>query len=212
MTNSEKERFCLLAASLFAPPDGAVLADLGRVEIRSLIEEYGREWGAEGRLAEGLAGTGEGALSVLQEEYARLFGAWQEKISLVESTYKPWTGDRRCGMVFAASKGLVMGDHALHMLELYRQASLEVPEEYRSMPDHLCLEMEFLALLYRWASAEQIERFIADHLDWIPELKEAVEKAAPHPFYRSAAELLLRFLRCESCNGKVTDHGQKTIH
>ena len=68
----------------------------------------------------------EESLPALQEEYARLFGPWDEKISLVESTYKPWTGDKQCGMVFAASKGLVMGDHALHMLELYRQSSLEV--------------------------------------------------------------------------------------
>jgi len=212
MTNTEKERFCLLASSLFAPPDGAVLADLRQEGLHPLIEAYAREWGAESRLTEELAQAGDASLPLLREEYSRLFGAWQEKISLVESTYKPWTGDRQCGMVFAASKGLVMGDHALHMLELYRQSSLVVPEEYRSMPDHLCLEMEFLALLYRWASAEQVQRFIADHLDWIPELKEAVEKAAPHPFYRSAVELLHRFLHCETRNGKVTDHGQKTIH
>ena len=154
----------------------------------------------------------EESLSALQEEYTRLFGEWEEKISLVESTYKPWTKDKECGMVFAASKGLVMGDYALHMLELYRQSSLEVPEAYRSRPDHLVLELEFLALMYRSASDEQIERFIGDHLDWIPELKEAMEKAKPHPFYRNAVELLHLFLQNETKNGKVKDHGQKKIH
>lgn len=212
MTNAEKERFCLLAASLLAPPDEGFLADLRQEGLRSLLGAYARQWGADERLAEGLVQGGNSSLPVLREEYSRLFGAWQEKISLVESTYKPWTGDRQCGMVFAASKGLVMGDPALHMRELYRQSSLEVPEEYRSMPDHLCLEMEFLALLYRWAAPEQIARFIADHLDWIAEFEESVGKAAAHPFYRSAVELLHLFLRCETRNGKVTDHGQKTIH
>ncbi len=115
-------------------------------------------------------------------------------------------------MVFAASTGLLMGDCALHMQEIYRQLSLEVPEEFRSMPDHLVLELEFLALLYRFASDEQIERFIEDHLDWIPELKGAMEKANPHPFYRNAVELIHLFLQHETKNGKVKDHGQKKIH
>ena len=115
-------------------------------------------------------------------------------------------------MVFAASKGLVMGDSALHMRELYRQASLEVPEEFRSMPDHLVLELEFLALLYHSATPEQIEGFIGDHLDWIPELKERMEKANPHPFYRNAVELIHLFLQHETKNGKVKNHGQKKIH
>ena len=64
--------------------------------------------------------TGKISCPLLQGEYERLFGQWEgERISLVESTYKPWTTDKECGMVFAASKGLVMGDSALHMQELY---------------------------------------------------------------------------------------------
>jgi len=214
MTNAEKERFCLFAAALFAPPDGTTIADLQQDDVLTAIGEYVRKWGGDGQLPAGFAQLTdrEESLSALQEEYARLFGPWEEKISLVESTYKPWTGDKQCGMVFAASKGLVMGDHALHMLELYHQSSLEVPEEYRSRPDHLALEMEFLALLYRSASEEQVECFVRDHLDWISELKEAMEKAKPLSFYRSAVELLHLFLQNETKNGKDTDHGQKTIH
>jgi len=214
MTNGEKQRFCAFAASLFAPPDGTIVDDLQQDELRALIEEYVQKWGGDGRLPAGLIReTGNtDFLPALTTEYERLFGEWEEKISLVESTYKPWTEDKQCGMVFAASKGLIMGDYALHMMELYRQASIEVPEEYRSLPDHLVLELEFLALLYRFTSDEQIERFIGDHLDWIPELKEAMEKAQPHPFYSSAVELLYLFLQHEVKNGKVKHHGQKKIH
>jgi TorA maturation chaperone TorD len=204
MTHGEKERFCALAAALFAPPTGAIVDELQQKELRSLIGEYARQWGGDGILQEGCipeAGREE-LLPTLQGEYTRLFGPWGEKISLVESTYKTWTTDKACQMVFAASKGLLMGDYALHMLELYRQSSLEVPEEYRSMPDHLVLEMEFLALLYRHASDEVIERFIGDHLDWIPELKETMEKAKPHPFYGNAVELLHLFLQHETKNRK----------
>jgi TorA maturation chaperone TorD len=215
MTSGEKERFCAFAASLLAPPEVAMVDDLRQAELRPLIERYVREWGGDGQLPSVWIkeASREDFLSTLQEEYARLFDQWEgEKISLVESTYKPWTMDKECRMVFAASKGLVMGDYALHMIEIYRQLSLEVPEQFRSMPDHLILELEFLALLYKSASNAQIERFIGDHLDWIPDLKETLEKSNPHPFYRNAIELIHLFLQNETKTGKVKHHGQKKIH
>lgn len=215
MTSGEKERFCAFAASLLAPPEVAMVDDLRQAELRPLIERYVREWGGDGQLPSVLIkeASREDFLSTLQGEYVRLFGQWEgEKISLVESTYKPWTMDKECRMVFSASKGLFMGDCALHMIEIYQQLSLEVPEAFRSMPDHLVLELEFLALLYKLASNEQIERFIGDHLDWIPDLKETLEKANPQPFYRNAVELIHLFLQNETKTGKVNDHGQKKIH
>jgi putative dimethyl sulfoxide reductase chaperone len=214
LTNEEKEGFCSFAASLFAPPNRTMVDDLQHDELLSRITEYARKWGGDGQLQGGVIKAADRGktLSALQAEYTRLFGEWEEKISLVESTYKTWTTDKGCQMVFAASKGLVMGDYALHMQELYRRASLEIPEEYRSMPDHLVLQLEFLALMYRFASDEAIERFIGDHLDWIQELKGAMETAKPHPFYWNAVELLHLFLQHEIKNGKVKDHGQKKIH
>jgi TorA maturation chaperone TorD len=215
MSNPEKERFCAFAASIIAPPDGPIINDLQQDELLSLIEENVRKWGGDRQLPSVLIkeASREDFLSTLQGEYVRLFDQWEgEKISLVESTYKPWTGDKGCGMVFAASKGLFMGDYALHMLELYRQLSLEVPEELRSMPDHLVPELELLALLYKSASNEQIERFIGDHLDWIADLKETLEKADPHPIYRNAVELIHLFLQKETNTGKVKHHGQKKSH
>lgn len=214
MTNREKEQFCAFAASLFAPPDGTIVDDLQKDGLLSVIGEYARKWGGDGQLQERCIQEvdNEETLSVLQGEYTRLFGEWEEKISLVESTYKPWTGDKECKMVFAASKGLIMGDHALHMQELYRQASLEIPEEYRSRPDHLVLELEFLALMYRFAPDEAIERFIGDHLDWIPELKATMEIAKAHPFYGNAVELLHLFLQKETKIEKAKEHEQKKIH
>jgi len=215
MTSGEKERFCAFAASLLAPPEVAMVDDLRQAELPPLIERYVREWGGDRQLPSVLIkeASREDFLSTLQGEYARLFDQWEgEKISLVESTYKPWTMDKECRMVFASSNGLFMGDCALHMIEIYRQLFLEVPEAFRSMPDHLVLELEFLALMYRFASDEQIERFIGDHLDWIPDLKETLEKANPHPFYRNAVELIHLFLQNETNNGKVKHHGQKKIH
>lgn len=113
MTNREKERFCAFAALLVAPPDGAIVDELRQEDLRSLIEGYVRRWEGDTRSASFFIReeSGGALLTALQEEYARLFGQWEgEKISLVESTYKAWTGDKTCGMVFSASRGLLMGD------------------------------------------------------------------------------------------------------
>jgi len=209
MTNTEKENFCALAASLMAPPDGETVRQLEQGEIQSLLEKIIREWGGDPRaIAELSGGKDPGAdPAALQREYDRLFASLPgQRISLVESTYKPWTGDGSCALAFAGDKGLLMGDGAVHMREIYSRLSLEVPEEFRSMPDHLLLELEFLSLLYRSAAPEQIQGFMADHLDWVPELKERVDEADPHPFYRRAIELINLFLLHER-EGKAGNHG-----
>jgi TorA maturation chaperone TorD len=90
-----------------------------------------------------------------------------------------------------------MGDSALHLLALYAQCGLEVEREYQGMPDHLVMELEFLSILYRRATDKEIKRFIEDHLDWITLLREGFEEFHSHPFYRSALEVLLLFLRRE---------------
>ena len=210
MTNGEKERFCAFAAALLAPPDKALVDDLRQDELHASLDAYIEAWGGDRRLlSASLAGLSVGDfLSELRREYVRLFDQHEgEKVSLVESTHKPWTTDKDCGMVFAASKGLLMGDCAVHLLDIYQQLYLEVPEEFRSMPDHLVLELEFLALLYQSGSNEQIEQFIGDHLDWIPALQEEMERANPHPFYRNAVELIYLFLQNELKNGKVKAYG-----
>jgi len=215
MTSEEKGNFCAWAATLLAPPDGETVGYLKEREIRSLLEENIVEWGGNPGLLAEFAGrkNPDADLPALQREYDRLFaGLPGRRISLVESTYKPWTGDGSCGLAFAGDEGLLLGDAALHMREIYRHLSLEVPEEFRSTPDHLLLELEFLSLLYRTARPEQIQGFIADHLDWVPELKERVDQADPHPFYRRAVELINLFLLHEKKEGKARNHGPKNLY
>lgn len=210
MATREKEIFCTLAASLLAPPDEALLADLRQEGVRSFLVESCARWGCTTQALRAI--LGKRGLPVLKREYDRLFGPYRgQAVSLVESTYKPWAADKGCGMVFAASTGLVMGDPAVHLLDVYREASLAVPDQFRSTPDHLVLELEFLALLYRGGTPEQSRRFIADHLDWIPELREEMERARAKPFYRRAVELIDLFLHNEQQDIKDRD-GQTTIH
>ncbi len=210
MSNRDKEQFCTLAAALLAPPDAALAGDLEQEQLHHWLADCAKEWNGDKQLMLPLFAEADRGdfLACLRAEYVRLFEQHDGmRISLIESTYKPWTTDKSCGVGFAASTGLLMGDSAVHMLDLYRQSSVEIPREFRSMPDHVVLELEFLALLYQAASEKQIKEFIRDHLDWLTELQRKVEEALAHPFYRNSIALINLFLEHEATNGKATANG-----
>jgi len=193
MTRSEKEQFSAFMAAVFAPPDKTLLANLEREEP-SLFQ------------------NGETSLTVLQKEYVRLFSnICGEKVSLVESTYKPWTADKTCPLGFSGDKGLLMGDWALHIKNIFQTLSLRVPKEFEGTPDHLVLELELLSYLYRFAPEDQIRRFIADHLDWIPNLRNEIQKADPG-FYGRAVDRLLDFLTQEIHASKEKQNEPQSLH
>ncbi len=198
MTVLEKENFCRSMAALFSPPERGTFEDLCQVAFYSRFKDP-MSTGGEGAaipagFAAGFAGE---AVADLQKEYTRLFSGPKKCVSLIESSYKPWTTDPACRLLFARERGLLMGDSALHMAALFQSAGLEAPEEFGACPDHLVLELELLALLYRATTDREVKQFVGDHLDWIPEMKKKLMECQPHPFYRSAVEALELFLRGE---------------
>jgi TorA maturation chaperone TorD len=193
MTRSEKEQFSALMAAVFAPPDKTLLANLQREEPPISPGE-------------------EISLEVLQREYVRLFSNVSgEKVSLVESTYKPWTADKTCPLGFSGEKGLLMGDCALHIQNIFQALSLRVPPDFQGTPDHLVLELELLSHLYRFAPEDQIRRFIEDHLDWIPNLRDEIQKDDPG-FYGKSVERLLDFLHKEIHSTKERQNESQSLH
>ena len=195
--NQEKEYFCQLLASLFYPPDVELVKQIRQRTLYSFFEEYIESQGEEKDILKGFIEKerSENLLEELKDEYDRLFsGLRQDSISLAESSYKPWTEDPHCLLPFASERGLLMGDSALHLLEIYNQCGLEASEEFKGCPDHMAMELEFLSYLYRWATDVEIKLFIEDHLNWIPFLKEELNRRDPHPFYVSALEVLALFL------------------
>ncbi len=198
MTVLEKENFCRSMAALFSPPERDTFEDLCQVAFYSRFKDP-MSAGVEGAaIPAGFESSlAEEAVADLQKEYTRLFAGPQKCVSLIESSYKAWTTDPACRLLFAREKGLLMGDSALHMAALFQSAGLETPEEFGACPDHLVLELEFLAVLYGAATDRGVKQFMHDHLDWIPEMKEKLMECEPHPFYRTAGEALDTFLRGE---------------
>jgi len=215
MTNEERKRFSDLLACLFSPPDHEMVEHVRQRAIYSFFRNYLQIWGEDTDILKGFLvdGDQESTFRDLREGHDRLFTSEieKEKISLVESFYKPWTQDPHCSLPFATDKGLLMGDSALHLLALYKQCDLGMNRGYQGMPDHLVLELEFLSFLYERATDREISKFIEDHLDWIPLLKEKFKGACDHSFYRSALDVLILFLNREKERLEVGESGKKEI-
>jgi TorA maturation chaperone TorD len=215
MTPQEREDFCGFLAALFSPPDREGIEE-GRAHIPFLKAAAYSCGGDRGILAGlDLQGDADALTEEMRKEYDGFFSTERGEegggVPLVESCYKPWTQDPRCPLSFASERGLLMGDPAAHLLDVYRRFGLEVVEEFRAVPDHLVMELEFMAYLYRWGTEAQISTFVRDHLDWIPSLREELKKGHPHPFYRSLVEILDLFLRAERRRLENGNDGEKGI-
>lgn len=200
MNNQEKDSFCQALATIFYTPDRELARQIYNKDLYSFFEHYVQCSERDGDLLKGflMQGDAESILGDLESAYERLFaGVSGEGILLIESCYKPWTQDPQCPLPFATKKGLLMGDAALHLSALYRHCGLEVADEFKGCPDHLVMELEFLSYLYRRAGDAEMKRFIEDHLDWVPLLKDEFRQLHPHPFYLSALEVLELFLNKE---------------
>ncbi len=215
MKDQEKESFCGVLATLFHVPDEELVKQIRQRTLYSFFERHILSRGEVEDLLKGflIEGEVENLLEELKAEYNRLFsGLCEESISLVESFYKPWTGDARCPLPFASETGLLMGDSAVHLIAIYQQCGLEVSEEFKGCPDHIVMELEFLSYLYERATDIEVKTFIEDHLDWVSLLKEKFGRLHAHPFYFSALEVLHLFLNRERERLEVEANGKKNIH
>ena len=200
MTNQERAFFSQIMSSLFAPPDHEMMEQVAQGELSAYLKKTLPSWGGGMGMLRGFETktSPEILLINLKEEYDRLFSdTGAERISLVESFYKPWTRDPHCTLPFATGKGFLMGDSAIHLSMIYGECGLEPEASFKGMPDHLVIELEFLSYLYQGGDNKGIRTFIEDHLDWIPLLKEELGRSYAHPFYISAVEILDLFIEKE---------------
>jgi TorA maturation chaperone TorD len=83
-----------------------------------------------------------------------------------------------------------MGDPAMDMIARYQARGILVPDRYVSMPDHIALELEYLALLFTDGDTARQRDFFAHHLDWVGDLaREIREHPGADPFYVAASEI-----------------------
>lgn len=115
----------------------------------------------------------------------------------IESVYKVWTTDPEVKLAIGNGKGYLFGDSALHMLHLYEQFQLSIPEEYGNIPDHLTLLLEFLAFLIREHKDEDVYQLLIDHFDWLDDFKLELKNIENSYFYVNATDLLIALINFE---------------
>ena len=121
----------------------------------------------------------------------------QSRVVPVESVFRRWTTDPSAEVPFAAEKGLLLSDHAMHMKDLYETFGISIPNEHESMPDHLCLELEFAALLLEHDEETKYGVFIAEHLNWLGDLVAEAEKQGIPDYFLQVIKLTAQFLTQE---------------
>ncbi len=215
MPDKGKAFFCQILSSLFSPPDQGMVEQLSQGHLHAFFKRYIQSWEGEIEILKGFLTQNPPQIFLkdLKEEYHRLFSdTGNERISLVESFYKPWTQDPHCPLPFAKETGYLMGDSAIHLSTLFQHCGMEVAEPFKGMPDHVVIELEFLSYLYQEAGDREIKRFIEDHLDWISFLKDCFKQAYAHPFYISLIEVLDLFIDLEKRRLEIESDGKKDVH
>ena len=143
------------------------------------------------------------AASNLQDllvDYTRLF------LGAPQALAKPYSS------VWLTGQPELMQDSAMELLKLYEQGGFEIDPEFRDLPDHVAVELEFLYLLtYQQNQAraygddqalQTVEllrtAFLIGHMGrWLGPFILAVHDNAQCEFYRELAEFTELFVRLE---------------
>ncbi len=105
-------------------------------------------------------------------------------------------------------KGLLMGQSAVDVQKWYRLAALDISEEYKDFPDHICLEFNYLTHVCgkerefagagddpKLTRAWEMQRdFLAAHVvSWIDALRDKLYDKSQHTYFRAIADLAVEF-------------------
>lgn len=127
----------------------------------------------------------------LEVEYCRLFvGPGVVEVPPYESIYR--------ATELEIQKGLVMGDVAFEVQNKYKKAGLAIKKDFTDMPDHIAVEILFVAYLEAMESSnpgqnylEHKDQFMKEHLGvWVPNFIDAIKRKGHHPWYIYVAGLL----------------------
>lgn len=121
--------------------------------------------------------SGETRVNALWEHYIPLF-----EVGTVEAP--PYAS------VYLQDEAQVMGEEAFAVKAFYEESGYSLGERPQELPDHLAIELEFLALLARDGKLDRLQEFRVKHL--VPFLQQILPRVyeSKKPFYSIAAKLL----------------------
>jgi TorA maturation chaperone TorD len=114
------------------------------------------------------------------------------------------------GSVYLEKERRVMGDSTLKTIELYREAGLAISDDFKELPDHITVELEFMYYLI-FKEVEAIEKSDLDSAlhfikmqeiflnrflgQWIIPFCEKIKEGTENEFYRSLADCVSTFVK-----------------
>ncbi len=141
------------------------------------------------------------SLEELKQAYWDAFAnPLSDRVTPVESVYRPWSEASTTDAGMGGARGYLLSDRALHLLELYRLTGVAVPAGFEAMPDHLALELEFMALLCRRGHPAEQARFLEDHLSWLDDLAQDARRREIPVFYAAVLELAASLVRWDAAH------------
>lgn len=189
-----------LAGIFVAPPSTNTVVGyrerMGAILFEALAEEPGCHPGVQRmRSALNLEGSAAAAALRLGRAFTQLFDgiAGSKAVSLYESGYVGVSG-----RLFQAPSG--------DMEKLLRQSDLSTDAAFREPPDHLSIELAFLARLIRYGADRKAQTalLLDDHLlVWVPAFADRCRECDRTGFYTGAAQLLTAFLTAQRIALKI---------
>jgi len=188
----------LLTAVFRAEPSSSFLTRLKDPEILGVFEALGLSLGGDFRDS-----PSEQLREDLAVEFTRLFVGPGGHISPHESVHT----DRGRG-----GNADLWGPETVQVKRFMEAAGLTVDDGFTGMPDHICVELEFMQQLTTreaeaWTEADEefatnilkIEkRFYDEHLSrWVVRFCDRVIEASNHPFYQGIGDVTKGFLEYE---------------
>ncbi len=133
----------------------------------------------------------------LNIEYAKLF------VGPFELLAPPY------GSVYIDEGGRVMGDSTMKVIEAYQREGLSKNEEFKDLPDHIVVELEFMSFLL-FKEREALEKADAkaakDYVDrqedflnsyirpWVPQLCNRIKAGTDNGFYSALADCVSTYV------------------
>lgn len=129
------------------------------------------------------------------EDYCRKYPMVDDRMNTLWEHYIPLfeVGDIEAvpyASVYFDDKGLVLGKEAEEVRAFYLSCGYEIGNESQELPDHLAVELEFLALLAREGKTQELEKFEKDHLKPFLHIILPLIITSKRPVYSSAAKIL----------------------
>jgi TorA maturation chaperone TorD len=203
-----RQELCRFLAGCFYEPGPEFAEERLFESIVSAAQRISPELGGHAqRLAAAFAAA---ELQNLLVDYTRLF------LGAPQALAKPYAS------VWLSSAPELMQESVVELQKLYMQGGFEIDEDFRDLPDHVAVELEFLYLLNfqlnqaravdDTAAVQAVEvlrtAFLVGHLGrWLGGFILAVHDNAQSDFYRELAEFTELFVRLEGLQqDAVTRH------